>query len=73
MSAQIRQALHQLGIERLVLSMHQLSFPAGDDDLGIGTPYGPRARDLMKFAERLGKNTPARKEFIVSNLIADIA
>lgn len=47
-------ALAKLGIERLVLSLHQLSFPAGDDDIGVGTPYTTRARDVLAWARDLG-------------------
>lgn len=44
----------ELGVERLVLSLHQLSFPAGEDDIGIGTPYTSRARDVLAWAKDLG-------------------
>lgn len=47
-------ALAKLGIERLVLSLHQLSFPAGDDDIGVGTPYSTRGKDVLSWARDLG-------------------
>lgn len=49
-----KHALARLGIERLVLSLHQLSFPAGDDDIGAGTPYTSRARDVLAWTRDLG-------------------
>src|SRR5688572_11744187 len=49
-----KHALARLGIERLVLSLHQLSFPAGDDDIGVGTPYTARARDVLAWTRDLG-------------------
>lgn len=53
-SAQTQRALQKLGIERLVLSIHQLSFPADVDDLGSGTPYARRSRDVLAFFRKLG-------------------
>jgi 4-alpha-glucanotransferase len=50
----VRGDLARLGIDRLVLSIHQASFPAGDDDLGHGTPYSSRAEALLAYAARLG-------------------
>ncbi|MBK7473232.1 MAG: 4-alpha-glucanotransferase [Betaproteobacteria bacterium] len=54
MSTPAQAALRRLGIERLVLSIHQASFPADTDDLGIGTPYSRRSRALLSFARDLG-------------------
>lgn len=53
-SPTIRSMLARLGIERFLLSIHQLSFPAGDDDIGIGTPYSPAARRFLAFVGDLG-------------------
>lgn len=47
-------ALRRLGIERLVLSIHQQSFPADADDLGASTPYSQRSRAFLAFARNLG-------------------
>jgi len=52
----LRDALARLGIERLVLSVHQASFPASDDDLGHGAPYSKRAVDFARFAAGIGFN-----------------
>lgn len=52
--ARVRAALARLGIDRLVLSIHQASFPPGDDDLGYGTPYSTRGHDLAAWAASLG-------------------
>lgn len=49
-----RSALARLGVENLVLSIHQVSFPAGDGDVGYGTPYSSRATDLLRWATHLG-------------------
>lgn len=50
----VRAALSRLGVERLVLSIHQVSFPAGAGDIGFGTPYGPRGTELLQTVTRLG-------------------
>jgi 4-alpha-glucanotransferase len=50
----IGAALARLGIDRLVLSIHQASFPASDDDLGSGAPASARGRDLLAWARGLG-------------------
>ena len=52
--AAMRAALARLGIERLVVSIHQASFPAGDDDIGYGTPYSAHSDALIDFLARLG-------------------
>ena len=51
---QTRAALTRLGVDRMVLSIHQASFPAGDDDLGHGTPYSRAGATLMDDAAALG-------------------
>ena len=54
-SEPIRDALSWLGIERLVLAIHDQSFPSADDeDLGRGSPYGREARRLLEFIRGLG-------------------
>jgi 4-alpha-glucanotransferase len=50
----VRAALARLGIERLVLSIHQVSFPGGERDLGYGTPYAPRAFEFTELVAKLG-------------------
>ncbi|HKE16012.1 MAG TPA: 4-alpha-glucanotransferase [Kofleriaceae bacterium] len=52
----MRAALARLGIDWLVVSIHQASFPAGDDDIGYGTPYSARADQLLGFLAGLGVN-----------------
>jgi 4-alpha-glucanotransferase len=52
--AAMRAALGRLGIDRLVVSIHQASFPAGDDDIGYGTPYSARSDELLTYLARLG-------------------
>jgi len=47
-------ALRRLGIERLVLSIHQASFPPSHDDLGYGTPYSKRSRAMIAWLAGLG-------------------
>ena len=49
-----RAALRRLGIDRLVLSVHQVSFPASGDDLGHGAPASRRGLHLLGFAAGLG-------------------
>jgi 4-alpha-glucanotransferase len=50
----IHAALHALDKTHLVLVLHDVSFPAGDDDLGRGSPYSEAARQLYRFARALG-------------------
>src|SRR5688572_14634305 len=50
----VRDGLRELGIERLVLSIHHVSFPASDDDLGHGSPASARGRAFLRFAAELG-------------------
>jgi 4-alpha-glucanotransferase len=54
MAELVRAALRRLRVERLVLSIHSVSFPAGPDDIGHGTPYGARAADFVDMAAQLG-------------------
>ncbi|MBX7197057.1 MAG: 4-alpha-glucanotransferase, partial [Sandaracinaceae bacterium] len=54
----VREALSALGIERLVLGVHESCFPCdADEDLGRGSPYGALGRDLLRFAFELGFDT----------------
>jgi 4-alpha-glucanotransferase len=55
----MRAALARLGIDWLVVSIHQPSFPAGDDDIGYGTPYSARSDQLLGFLAGLGVNAIA--------------
>lgn len=50
----MREALARLGVDSLVLAIHQASFPAALDDLGHGAPASMRGRDFVDFAARLG-------------------
>ncbi|NLF67895.1 MAG: 4-alpha-glucanotransferase [Candidatus Anammoximicrobium sp.] len=50
----IRAALARLGIERLVLSIHQASFPPAHDDIGHGTPYSDQGWALIAWLAGLG-------------------
>jgi 4-alpha-glucanotransferase len=51
----IRAGLAALGIRRLVLAIHDASFPGTpDEDLGRGSPYGEGARELLEFAAAFG-------------------
>ena len=48
-------ALRALGIERLVLAIHDVSFPsAPGEDLGRGSPYSRGGRAFLDFAAALG-------------------
>src|SRR5262249_14687914 len=38
----------------LVLAIHDASFPAGDDDVGRGSPYSVAAEEFFGFARGLG-------------------
>lgn len=45
----------QLGIRRLVLQIHDASFPSRpDEDTGRGSPYSHGARDFLQFVRKLG-------------------
>lgn len=51
----VRGALAALGIEQLVLAIHDVSFPSDpDEDVGRGSPYSAGARRFFAFARRLG-------------------
>lgn len=50
----VAEALAALGVRRLVLTIHDASFPAGADDIGRGTPYSDAGRALFGFARALG-------------------
>lgn len=54
-TAVIRDARAALGVERLVLAIHDQSFPsAADEDTGRGGPYGHGARALLRLVASLG-------------------
>jgi 4-alpha-glucanotransferase len=50
----VAEALDQCGVRRLVLAVHDASFPAGADDLGRGSPYSAAAEDFLGFVRELG-------------------
>src|SRR5438876_5541109 len=51
----IRGGVAALGIRRLVLAIHDASFPSTPrEDLGRGSPYGEGARELFDFVATLG-------------------
>jgi 4-alpha-glucanotransferase len=51
----IRHGLAALGTRRLVLAIHDGSFPsATDEDFGRGSPYGQGGRRLLALARQLG-------------------
>ncbi|HEY8073161.1 MAG TPA: 4-alpha-glucanotransferase [Labilithrix sp.] len=51
----IRDALAALGTERLVLAIHDVSFPsAPDEETGHGSPYGRLAADFFAWTAELG-------------------
>jgi 4-alpha-glucanotransferase len=53
----IEEALGLLGKRRLVLSIHDGSFPGeAEEDIGRGTPYGTGGRAFVEFVRRLGFN-----------------
>lgn len=47
-------SLAKLGIDRLVLSIHQASFPASDDDVGHGAPASARGLAFVEWAHAHG-------------------
>jgi len=53
--ALVAEALKVLNIERLMLSVHDASFPGlGDEDIGRGSPYSFGAQAFLRFAAELG-------------------
>jgi 4-alpha-glucanotransferase len=51
----VRAALAHLGIERLVFTVHDASFPANaDEDVGRGSPYSRAAERLFEFVAARG-------------------
>ena len=48
-------ALQALGIERLVLAIHDVSFPSRpEEDVGRGSPYSAGGHDFLAFVRELG-------------------
>jgi|GEM_PF-262561 len=55
LTSTLRAARARLGVERLVLAIHDVSFPsAPDEDIGRGSPYGRGARALAGLIAGLG-------------------
>jgi 4-alpha-glucanotransferase len=53
--AAVVEALGLLGKRRLVLAIHDSSFPSlSDEEIGRGTPYSEGARAFLRFIRRLG-------------------
>jgi 4-alpha-glucanotransferase len=53
----VEEGLRFLGKRRLVLSIHDGSFPSdASEETGRGTPYGRGGRELLRFARNLGFN-----------------
>ena len=51
----LAEARAALGIDQLVLAIHDSSFPGtSGNDVGRGSPYSPAAEDLFRFARELG-------------------
>ncbi|HZR80970.1 MAG TPA: 4-alpha-glucanotransferase [Candidatus Binatia bacterium] len=49
------EALRLLGVRRLVLAIHDASFPSSaEEDVGRGSPYGAGAREFLAFVRGLG-------------------
>ncbi|MFW5716991.1 MAG: 4-alpha-glucanotransferase [Spirochaetota bacterium] len=55
MSSEIDGALQALGKKRVLLQIHDPSFPGSpEEDVGRGTPYGRAGFELARFARSLG-------------------
>jgi 4-alpha-glucanotransferase len=53
----VEQALSLLGIDRLVLAIHDQSFPSlPEEEIGRGSPYSPGGRRFLQFISELGFN-----------------
>ncbi len=53
----LTDALERLGIDHLVLSIHDASFPSfADEDVGRGSPYSRGGHDFLHFVRSLGFN-----------------
>jgi 4-alpha-glucanotransferase len=53
----VSEALSQLGIKRLVLAIHDQSFPSlEEEEIGRGSPYSAGARKFLHFISSLGFN-----------------
>ena len=56
-AGEIVEALRLLEKDRLVLAIHDASFPAAaNEDIGRGSPYANGGTDFLRFARRLGFN-----------------
>jgi len=55
LTSAVRVGRAALGVDRLVLAIHDVSFPStADEDIGRGGPYGRGGRALMELARALG-------------------
>src|SRR4051812_32732880 len=53
--ALVRESLALLGIDKLVLAIHDVSFPSlPDEDIGRGTPYSRGAQDFLEAMRDIG-------------------
>lgn len=50
----LRESLEYAGVKQNVLILHGSSFPIGNNDLYIGSPFGEEAKKLHKFAKLHG-------------------
>jgi 4-alpha-glucanotransferase len=50
----VHEARRALGIQRMAFSIHDASFPAGDFDVGRGTPYSESSLALLRFVAGQG-------------------
>ena len=56
----VAEALRLLEIDQLVLSLQDVSFPAGEGDLGRGSPYSAGARRFLAFVRAYLERLTAR-------------
>ena len=53
--AAIDAALRELGVKRMLLAIHDVSFPSDpDEDVGRGSPYTRASERFLDFARNLG-------------------
>ncbi len=53
----IQKGLELLEIDRLVLAIHDQSFPgSAEEDIGRGSPYSRSGREFLSFVQKLGFN-----------------
>ena len=53
----LKPALDYLGTKDVALILHGTCFPQEDNDIGVGSPYGDKAKEIIPFLKNFGFNS----------------